>query len=167
MVFEYKYQLFFIYLHLLRKEYKYILTMTTSKVLNVTHCLSELNWNLNSLQNSFHFKIKVYILSRCRAMLDNLGLGTCRLVPFWLIWLWSPLTCFQTENNRDPQQLLSVGDSSELQWSGSVCVPVSEQVGPGVWRSGAGDRGDSSDEGHCPGNRWEQEDGRKFHYISD
>lgn len=141
--------------------------MTPLKILNATYCLSELNWNLNSLQNSFHFKIKVYILSRCRAMLDNLGLGTCRLVLFWLIWLWSPLTCFQTENNRDPQQLLSVGDSSELQWSCSVCVHVSEQASPGVRRSGAGNRGDSSDEGHCPSNRWEQKDGRKFHYISD
>lgn len=141
--------------------------MTPLKILNATYCLSELNWNLNSLQNSFHFKIKVYILSRCRAMLDKLGLGTCRLVLFWLIWLWSPLTCFQTENNRDPQQLLSVGDSSELQWSCSVCVHVSEQVSPGVRRSGAGNRGDSSDEGHCPSNRWEQKDGRKFHYISD
>lgn len=100
-------------------------------------------------------------------MSDKLGLGTCRLVPFWLIWLWSPLTCFQTKNNRDSLQLLSVGDSSELQWPGSVCVPLSKQVSPGVRRSGAGDRGDSSDEGYCPGNRWEQKDAKTFHYFSN
>lgn len=106
--------------------------------------------------------------NRCKAMSDKLGLGTWRMCHFdWYGYevLWHAF--FQTKNNRDPLQLLSVGDSSKLQWPGSVCVPVSEQVSPSVWRSGTGDRGDSSDEGHCPGNRWEQKYVKTFHYFSN
>lgn len=101
-------------------------------------------------------------------MSDKLGLGTWRMCHFdWYGYevLWHAF--FQTKNNRDPLQLLSVGDSFKLQWPGSVCVPVSEQVSPSVWRSGTGDRGDSSDEGHCPGNRWEQKYVKTFHYFSN